>query len=1121
MAQLVGGIVGAAVGSVFGMPQLGFAVGSALGGIAAQPKPPKPEVGSLAPSEVEYGWPISSIYGTRRIAAWRLYQSDLAPVAQRVETKGSSSRTVGYRYRCNMGLLICRSGPAAAVRIWRNKELVAVFRTDADEADIAASLGRVHWEQATFYGGASGQLPHPQYEADLAPDPVPAYRGYCTLWLDGAWCDGRTPPAIEIEVTTGPEDTLGVVAWTLTTTDIGSYTRAPGSVGWEAPDVVPIKTPSRYTVQSTTGYGGVTDWPTLDDAVAHGYSLAPGYIAGAGETVVDIGALQQVGYSVSGGVATLSYEVSGTTYNFLANPPVYQTETYPFTVQFFAPVVEFASGAAIEYQSTTLSFDASNNAPFGNAELYSGSSDVPAVVVDASTASPSVSQVRVVTPQSDVLYLTPLWNFSRYVLRGSALFLGNVGLTGGARVARYDIGSSAATHSVDLGGGSVAGLACDGTTLFVAAGGGITPLSADNLTSAGATFTAPSDIIFCNSVGNLYSFTGAVLYQRVAGAWVEVLDVTGGLFSAVDLQHPPTFEGGLLSATQRTATGWHGIISLPAVTPQGVLLNTILSSYWQACGIPAAQIDLSETAGIVVDGYTAAGSGAYCTDELSSAFYFSVINTGLGLKTKIRGAASVATIPYADFGVGVDQAVEEPMETDSDSAVEIPRRVSVSVANGAADHEVATETDDRILGVNTQTDSISLALTATPEKAKGIANTIAADRKTSANSNKWPVGLKWIALELGDVVTVTGRQGETRRERLVRESFADWVRAIDTVLDRAADLQDTGVVTQAGAAEPTLTVSVAGTAEVVPIDGPMLRDADNAPGVYLAVDLERAGFAGVFGAASQTGTFEPVANVDAEAGIGTLLTTLRAWNGRYAWDTASTVDVLMADGATLTSSTKAAMSADRAINTALVGSPTRGWELVRFVNATLIATDTYRVSLMLRGKKGTEAQAYTHVPGERFVLVSNALRSAVLDASAVGERWWKAVAAGRNIATTVAVRADFAAVRTRPIAPTYLRCTRDINGNATFRWSPRTRFNTRWRGAVYPPSEVIETYRVELFAFQTFGSAVRTLTVNAAEVTYTAAQQAADGVVTPSLIAVRVRSISQAGQLGQALEDFA
>jgi hypothetical protein len=205
----------------------------------------------------------------------------------------------------------------------------------------------------------------------------------------------------------------------------------------------------------------------------------------------------------------------------------------------------------------------------------------------------------------------------------------------------------------------------------------------------------------------------------------------------------------------------------------------------------------------------------------------------------------------------------------------------------------------------------------------------------------------------------------------------------------------------------------------------------------------------------------------------------------------------------------------------LIGSTTRGWERARFVSASLIDTDTYRVSVMLRAQKGSESLAYAHIPGERLIVLAQdgGLINANLGLSAVGTHYWKAVAPGRNITTTPSVSAPFTSVRTRPLSPNHLRAVRDVAGNVTFSWSPRTRFGTNWGEAVFPNSELVESYRVEIFPYLTYSGAVRTQTVSVRELAYSSAQQTSDGIENPARIAVRITAIGPSGQVGYPLEE--
>ncbi len=87
----------------------------------------------------------------------------------------------------------------------------------------------------------------------------------------------------------------------------------------------------------------------------------------------------------------------------------------------------------------------------------------------------------------------------------------------------------------------------------------------------------------------------------------------------------------------------------------------------------------------------------------------------------------------------------------------------------------------------------------------------------------------------------------------------------------------------------------------------------------------------------------------------------------------------------------------------------------------------------------------------------------------------------------------------RPYAPTHLRAE-DISGDLAVTWVRRTRIDgDSWEGTDVPLGEASEAYRVQVIQG---GATLRDVTVTAPAWTYSAADQAADGVTTPYQIDV-------------------
>jgi hypothetical protein len=1127
MAQLALGLAGAAVGSFFGMPQLGWALGSGIGALVSQPSQPKPQVGNLAPSEVEYGWPIPRYYGTNRAPTWRAWQSELTAIPIEAETGKGSSQVVGYRYTCHMGLLLSEYGPTDMLRIWRNKQLVATFRADSEPEDIAESLSNQYWSMVTFYRGDEDQLPHPTYEAIVGVDNAVAYIGRAMLWIDDALCEGTTPPLIEVEIVADPTrdaDSFEMWQFDALALPLGDMTAAPGSPDWtqQRPFLIPLRTVT-FNVFSD-GTNPTVSLDTYAEAYAMGVELGPGVLESLGETLISVGAPMLVSSVQTGGQVVDTYHIPGVT--FAEVEEVYNNETYIFLITYFAglnvltPSDPFL-GRVITTGNELSGVDAGTNGTAVNG----GSSDEPWVSTIYSTGGDTYSRAGPV-PGSFVDYLIEgSAGIAKYAKRGSHFFVAQSDAT--PEVRKFDVGNGTAVASSAAMAAGVTDVATDGTTVFVAVGSDVVRLNYSDLTSAGSNIAYPGGRLFVNSLGDLYAFdTSETLHRYNGSTWDEVMDLGGTLFNTSVMNHPPAYEGGALYAIQSMTgptgyTSYRGVMSIPLLETEGTTVNDILLPELLRCGVLEDQIDLSETDAIPLLGSGAITHSCAQVAEFLMTYANFTLVVDSALRSILYGQASVATVVYDDLGAGVDQAKEEALEFDQGPAVEQARRYALTVADGEADHQNLTVEDDRIISASSETRATSMPLGMTSERAKGVVNSMAASARTAADTFKTSMALGDLTEpDLGDVITSTGRGDETYRWRLMRETFADWVRDLEGPMDSAADYQDTG--STSAASEPTLTVPTTGGADLIVLDVPLLRDQDNTDGLYAAVDLLGGASQAMLYVSSDGLVYQPLLNATADATVGRVSGVMGPWNGRHQWDRHTTVTVELTGG-TLSSSTEAAMQADESINLAAIGHPSRGFELVRFRDADLVATNTYELSTLIRVHRGSD-EFGTHLLGDYFVLLNQAggTRSIELSGANVGlTRFWKAVVPGRTLDGAVAVEAEFQSIRTKPLSCTRLVCERDGSLNATLRCSPRTRLATNYvtvSGIYAPDSEGGDRFAWEVYADAAFSSVVHAAETVLPELPYTAAEQTADGFTAGDDLAVRVYKIGAGGRRGAVLE---
>ena len=178
MAQLALAGAGAVLGSAVGMPYLGFALGSMLGGVLfPQDGPPDqiqagPRLHDLKVQSSAHGAMLPLVYGTVRIAGNVIWAADLEEQVVTETTSASggkggggsvTSTTRSYIYFASFAVGLCAGAIQSVDRVWANGKLVH---------DGISSL----LDMAVYLGNET-QAPDDRIESALGVGFVPAYRG--------------------------------------------------------------------------------------------------------------------------------------------------------------------------------------------------------------------------------------------------------------------------------------------------------------------------------------------------------------------------------------------------------------------------------------------------------------------------------------------------------------------------------------------------------------------------------------------------------------------------------------------------------------------------------------------------------------------------------------------------------------------------------------------------------------------------------------------------------------------------------------------------------------------------------------------------------------------------------
>jgi hypothetical protein len=231
------------------------------------------------------------------------------------------------------------------------------------------------------------------------------------------------------------------------------------------------------------------------------------------------------------------------------------------------------------------------------------------------------------------------------------------------------------------------------------------------------------------------------------------------------------------------------------------------------------------------------------------------------------------------------------------------------------------------------------------------------------------------------------------------------------------------------------------------------------------------------------------------------------------WDRRNTVEVeLLGEAMALESRSAAAVLAGA--NAVLIGD-----EIVQFRTATATGPRRFRLSELLRGRRGTERAVAGHAVGDRVVMLdAGDLVAYDAAASAVGGTLkFKAAGPADSVAAVVPVDVTLVGRALGPPSPVHLRAVTDGAGGVRFSWVRRSRAGFDWIDGPVPLGETAESYTVEILV----GAAVvRATTVTAPAFVYGAAMRASDGTAAAVTLTLKVAQGGAAGPGDAAEQQF-
>lgn len=505
------------------------------------------------------------------------------------------------------------------------------------------------------------------------------------------------------------------------------------------------------------------------------------------------------------------------------------------------------------------------------------------------------------------------------------------------------------------------------------------------------------------------------------------------------------------------------------------------------------------SSGAVVDGGTPAVNGyAASGDSIRGAIetLADVVPVSLSDEEgRLRMKAS-AGVPLMLDSIQLGAAVEGASgasEYRRRAAGTIPSEVSVTYYDVARDYQAGLQRASRG-GASSRADQRSLAAALDAGMAKAIAEHRLATLWTGRATATANLPISRLVIRPGSHLRISERPGLWK---VARSSLERMVTTLELVQVPQHPL---GGVLSASAGQPVIQPDRPhGPTTLVLLDLPLGDDpASGRPQLLVAAAGAEEGWRRAELTASYDGggSWEAAGSTAAPAVIGSTLSVL-AEGGSALIDARGSVQVMLLNESMWLEGRSDAALAGGA-NLALLGN-----ELIQFGDAEPLGGGAFRLSRLLRGRRGTEWASGTHVSGEAFVLIERQ-SLAVLEPppGAVGGEV-RLIGHGIGDAEAgIMLSLNLTGEALRPPSPVHLRAVRRSSGDIDIRWVRRSRQGWTWgSGNDTPLGEETERYRLTLSS----AGFERAVTLSAPAYIYTFAEQAADGLVGPlSVVAAQI-----------------
>jgi hypothetical protein len=1138
MASIVLSSLGSSLGNNL-LPGVGGRILGGFGRVAGQnldrqlglrqPLRDGPRLDNLKVHDSRYGLGIPLAFGQTRVAGNVIWASDLLETTQQESFTGgkggalgavTGSRTV-YSYSLHLAVAIC-AGPIGGIStIWADNKVI--YQDGAWQDGIIAS--------ASFYNGTTAQSPDPLLQSYLGVGQAPAYQGLAYLVIEGLQLGpfGNRLPNLSFE--TVPANSAPQPSW-LGDTDTGLLYQVDTARFMGMPPLI---------LQGGSG--------TVRQC------LIGGFIQVSGSSY----AFKLAAYDVSGDVPAKLYEAQSA--SFTVNAAGDHSWALSPDGRFVALQLQDIGGTPNQYvalyDTATRQFGTVLSLAMGGSTLYRQIAWLDAqhfMLMDVSGTKRGVRVLARAGTGIIDLGFQDVWG-SGSVSANSILFycqftpiqggwLNYTTLTTGGTLTIYvralywlngtlSVSSAytlASSLPLSTGSGTLARLlrtADDEWTLFYALTSEMRLISF-RPTAASAVITRTWQRLVNSSFSFSTTSQPLVYGDRIVVLQRSVADnnyrlseialnsssftlISDGIVASNFTLARSDFGAFRLDSARLLVLGVDGFDS--TLTQLGILrrrttgdsLAVIAGSLLTRAGYTTSDYDLTALTDIAVDGYVlnepVAASRALVPLQLFARF--DLVESDGKLKAVLPTTAPAVTLATTETVVSAGDKNYPAWEQRRRQELELPRELIIDHFDAARNYEAGSQRARRLTSAGAVSQvKFELLVVCSAAKAKQLAETRLFEFWAERDEIILRLSRRWLTLDIGDVISYAGR--------LLRITASQFAKGVLTLRGTVLPPQAIGSAAQADAGQ---AVAVALGDQMLNalylLDLPLLRAEDDQPGCYAAMSGVAGWPGGSLWRAADGVSFSRIADFPVSASAGFATTALGVAATEYL-DRANSVTVQLLQGSLASCSDTELLNG---ANVALLGS-----ELIQFQTATLLGPGLYRLSNLLRGRRGSESAISTHSIGEKFLLLTP--DTVQFLPALLGDRnrsyAFRGVTRGHSVGLQPDQAFTYGLSTLQPLAPAQLKGQRvsGTGSDLTLSWVRRARRNADWIDYVdVPLDEDREAYDIEIMN----GSAVirSFLAVTSTTQLYSAAQQSADWGTVPAQFTVNVYQLSSRYGRGQ------